>query len=345
MGQDNQAEARSSLSKIILAAAVSKGNAVMIAPLCSHSKQTKHGKDRKGNQRWKCALCGITITEDKVRPLGDMRIDMDKAIPVLRMLLEGMSIRAAERITGMKRDTICDLVLTVGANCDRLLQAKVTNVQADYVELDEMWGFVGCKAKTATAKHYGPELGDAWTWLAIDAQSKLILSHVTGKRDESTCHTFLKRLNAATVGQMQVTSDGLSMYTYNVPFYLGSRIDFAQLVKSYSNSTAPESRYSPATIVGIEKVSRFGTPSEEHVSTSYSERLNLSLRMHIRRLTRLTNAHSKSFAHHSAMISLFVAYYNFCRKHDTLKGKTPAMAGNLSEKPWTIVDLLENAAK
>jgi IS1 family transposase len=195
----------------------------------------------------------------------------------------------------------------------------------------------------AELRGLGPEFGDSWCWLAIDADSKLILSHAVGKRDEETCQRFLSRLNEATTGRMQVTSDGLGLYTYNVPLALGSRIDFAQLVKSYS-STQEETRYSPATIMKSEKIARFGMPEMDRVSTSYAERLNLSVRMHCRRFTRLTNAHSKSAAHHEAMINIFVAWYNFARRNEALKKQTPAMASGLAGHVWSIEDLLRNAA-
>jgi len=318
---------------------------MIAAVTCKHETRSKHGKDRKGQQRWKCACCGVTIVAaDHNRPLGDMRIDLDTAANVLRMLLEGMSVRACERLTGMKRDTICDLVLHVGSNCDAFLASKVKGVHAKFIELDEQWSFVLCKAKTAEIRNHGPEVGDSWTWYGIDSESKLILSHVTGKRDEDTCQAFLSRLNSATAGQTQITSDGLGLYTYNVPLQLGSRISFAQLIKTYRSSQS-ETRYSPATITGTEKVVRFGEPSMRRVSTSYSERFNLSVRMHNRRCTRLTNAHSKTPRHHAAMHSLWVAYYNFCRKHQTLKKRTPAMAAGLTDHVWSVEELLSAAAQ
>lgn len=316
---------------------------IALAPKCTHENKAKHGKDRHGNQRWKCRNCGATITSSEQRPLGSMRIDMDKACFVLNLLLEGMSIRACERITGMKDDTICDLIVHVGENCDKFLAAAVAHVPVKYVEMDELWQFFGCKNRTKELRGRTDECGDVWTWLAIDADSKLILSHAVGQRDEATCVRFLRRLNDATLGQFQVTSDGLGLYTHNVPFELGSRISFAQLVKSYSSSQT-ETRYSPATISGIEIVPRFGNPDLDEVSTSYSERLNLSVRMHVRRYTRLTNAHSKTFRHHAAMTAVFVGWYNFCRKNMAIRGKTPAMASGLTAKVWSLKELMRAAA-
>lgn len=311
---------------------------------CAHVDRKKHGKDRNGNQRWKCRMCGATFTSNEQRPLGDMRIGMDDAVKVLGMLLEGMSIRACERITGMKRDTICDLVLLVGQKCQAFLKDAIRDVPAKTIELDEIWSFVAMKARTKELLGRTGEVGDSWTWLAIDADSKMILAHTVGLRDESTCGQFLSDLNKATAGRCQVTSDGLRAYTYSVPFAMGSRVDFAQLVKTFSASQSTV-RYSPATITGVEKIVRAGQPDEEKISTSYIERFNLSMRMHLRRFTRLTNGHSKSAAHHEAAIALFVCWYNFCRSNMALGKKvSPAMAAGLAENLWDIETLLQNAA-
>jgi transposase-like protein/IS1 family transposase len=313
----------------------------MIA-LCQHDHLTKHGKDRHGRRRWKCRSCGVTVTREHTRPLGDMRIDLERAVTVLGMLLEGMSIRACERLTGVKRDTICDLVLHVGEQCDRFLRKAVKGVAAKFIELDELWSFVHCKAKTALAKHL-EGVGDSWTWLAIDADTKLILAHAVGQRDISTSDAFLSRLNGATLGKTQVTSDGFRTYTHGVPMHLGSRCSFAQLIKVYAASQV-ETRYSPAVISGIEVIPRFGVPDQDRISTSFAERLNLSVRMHVRRFTRLTNAHSKTVKHHAAMVGLFVAWYNFVRKHETLGKQTPAMAAGLAAERWTIKRMLTEVA-
>lgn len=317
----------------------------MIVISCQHENKKKHGHDRKGNQRFRCLDCGKTWVEETVKPLGNMRISMDKATQALGMILEGMSVRATMRLTGLDRNTICDLILVVGENCQRLLDAKIKNVAATDIQVDEIWSFIAMKEKTRVARHYGPEVGDSWTFIGIERETKLILAHQCGNRDSDTCWAFLMKLkNAVGVGRFQLTTDGLKAYTNNVPYAFGMQVDFAQLIKTYS-STQETTRYSPATIIGIEKLPIFGAPDEWRISTSHIERMNLSVRMQLRRFTRLTNGHSKSPKHHVAMQALYFAWYNFCRKHEALKGRTPAMASNLTDSAWTIRELLERAAE
>ena len=173
----------------------------------------------------------------------------------------------------------------------------------------------------------------------------MVLAFREGARDQDTCRSFLRQLNQATAGEsFQVSTDGLGAYTHNVPFELGSRVSFAQLIKNYASSQT-ETRYSPATIISAEKKARFGNPDMDRVCTSHVERLNLTLRMQSRRFTRLTNAHSKSLDHHKGMLAIFFAWYNFCRVHASLRGQTPAMASGLVGKPLTIVELLNAAAE
>ena len=180
--------------------------------------------------------------------------------------------------------------------------------------------------------------------MGIERETKLILAHKVGQRDGETCWQFLLKLkNAVGSGRFQLTTDGLSHYRNNVPFAFGMQVDFAQLIKVYS-STQETTRYSPANIISADKLPIFGAPEEDRISTSHIERFNLTLRMSLRRFTRLTNGHSKSLRHHTAMQALFVAWYNFARKHETLKGHTPAMASKLSDHVWTIRELLERAA-
>jgi len=232
------------------------------------------------------------------------------------------------------------LILLVGENCQRLLDSKIKAVPVKDVQLDEIWSFVGAKAKNV---RNGKHAGDSWTFIAIERETKMILANQVGDRDSGTCVPFLEKVDAATSGRFQLTTDGLRAYTLNVPFVLGTRADFAQLVKVYA-STQEETRYSPARIIESKKVPQFGSPDEDRISTSHIERLNLTVRMTLRRFTRLTNAHSKSLKHHVAMQAIFVAWYNFARKHETLKGKTPAMASGLADRVWTVKELLERAA-
>jgi IS1 family transposase len=293
----------------------------------------------------KCQNCGKFFIAENARPLGDMRISMRQATVVLGMLLEGMSIRACERITGIHRDTIDNLILTAGESCQHLLTAKIRAVEVKDVEADEIWSFVGMKEKARVAGGRSPAFGDPWTWLAIERETKLILSHHVGQRDHESCWSFLLKLKGAVgTAKFQMTTDGLRAYTLNVPYVFGMQVNFAQLIKTYE-STQVQTRYSPARITSSEKLPIFGAPDDDRISTSHIERFNLTLRMSSRRHTRLTNAHSKSLKHHTAMQAIFVAFYNFCRKHETLKGATPAMASKLTNSVWTIKQLLENAAE
>lgn len=270
-----------------------------------------------------------------------MRISMEKACRALEMLLEGLSIRATERITHIHRDTLGALILTVGANCQRLLDATVKDVATTDVQLDEIWSFVGCKEKTRQLRGYGPEVGDSWTFIAIDRNTKLVLAHKVGQRDSVTCCNFLHKLNRATAGRFQLSTDGLAAYTLNVPFVLGGRVDFAQLIKTYQSQQSV-TRYSPATILSAEKHPVFGNPEWDRICTSHIERLNLTMRMNLRRFTRLTNGHSKSLKHHTAMQAILFAWYNFCRKHSTIK-MTPCVAAGVATERWSLEQLLERA--
>jgi IS1 family transposase/transposase-like protein len=311
----------------------------MIVISCTHEKKHKHGKNKCGNQRYKCAACGATFVEE-ASPLGTMRVTMKEATMALALMLEGMSVRSVQRLTGLCRQTLADLIILVGENCQRFLDATIQNVPVTDCQLDEIWSFVGMKEKTRIAGGYSPEYGDSWTFTAIERNTKLLVAHQFGQRDNDTCQAFLKKLNRATSGRFQVSTDGLNAYTNNVPFTFGSRVDFAQLVKTYA-SQQDVTRYSPSSIISAEKRPVFGEPDPDLICTSHVERMNLTFRMTLRRFTRLTNGHSKSLRHHTAMQALFVAWYNFARKHDTLKGKSPAMASGLADHVWTIKELIE----
>jgi transposase-like protein/IS1 family transposase len=309
---------------------------------CPHADRKKHGKDRKGNQRFRCKSCGTTFASDETRPLGDLRIDLDNAVMALNLLLEGMRVRATSRMTGFKVDTICNLILQVGENCQRYLDTQVRGLKVKDVEVDEIWSFVGCKNRTAADKGYNEDSGDSWTTIAIERNTKLVIAHQVGERDNTTICILLQKLADNTVGRFQLSSDGLASYKLNVPFLLRDRVDFGVVIKQYQSSQRT-TRYSPASIIGIKKRAAFGNPEHKRIGTSIVERFNLTMRMQNRRFTRLTNAHSKSLKHHTAMQAIFIMWYNYARKHETIK-QTPAMASGLIEKKWSLKDLVLQVA-
>ncbi len=310
---------------------------------CEHLHSKKNGRNRNGSQRYKCLDCGAGFSDDFVPPgpIGTMRVDTDRAMTVLNMLLEGLSIRSAERLTGMCRDTICDLILVAGDRCRQFHNRRVINVTVNDLQIDELWSFVNCKAKIAKRNGYGPERGDSWTFVAIERETKLVLAHHVGQRDSKSADQFMAKVRHAVNDdhRYQVTTDGLQAYQYSVPFGLGSNIDYGMLIKSYA-AQQEVTRYSPAQIIRAEKVPQFGQPDHPRICTSHIERFNLTMRMQLRRFTRLTNAFSKSLQHHCAMQSLMFTWYNWCRRHSTIK-QTPAMASGLADRPWKLREVLE----
>jgi len=215
----------------------------MIA-FCKHTERKKHGTDRNKNQRFRCKDCGTTFIEAEAKPLGNMRITMKEATTVLNMLLEGMSIRACERITGTHRDTICDLILLIGENCQHFLDTQIRGVEVKDVQVDEIWSFVGCKNKTAASKGYNEDSGDSWTTVAIERNTKLVIAHQVGERDSTTICTLLQKLADNTTGRFQLSTDGLAAYTLNVPFMLRDRVDFGVIYQEVSANAKDDSLFS-----------------------------------------------------------------------------------------------------
>lgn len=307
----------------------------------------KIGKDRKGNQRFRCNQCRKTFQEQQEKPLEKMRLPMDKALLVLRLLVEGNSIRSTERITGVEKKTILSLLVLAGEKCERLLNERIKGVAVRDVQADEMWGFVGMKQKTMKRKtadgtlKSAELLGDAYTFVAIERHTKLVLAWHLGRRSVRHTVDFTEKLYEATSGRFQLTTDGFAAYPDAVAYSLGTRVDFAQLIKIYraTPQAGGEHRYSPAEVVEAIPTPRWGNPDPERICTSHVERQNLTMRMMIRRLTRLTNAFSKKWDNLKAALALHFAYYNFCRIHKTLRC-TPAMAAGITKSVWELQDLL-----
>lgn len=309
-------------------------------------KARRHGKDRAGNQRFRCRQCGRTFQPERERPLGEMRLGFEKAATVLNMLCEGMAVRAVSRLTGIHKTTILKLLVQAGTDCERFLASALQGVPVEDVQCDELWGYVRMKEKTKTAKGVDdPNIGDAYCFVALERHSKLVLAWHLGRRTARHTDSFVEKLERATDGGFQVTTDGFDAYPEALHYHLGTRTDYATLVKTYGQDPEGQRRYSPPTITGTDVTFVYGNPDPERVCTSHVERSNLTMRMQIRRLTRLTNAFSKCWRNHRAALALFFAWYNFCWAHRSLHGCTPAMAAGIARTPWTMADLLRTASR
>jgi transposase-like protein len=299
------------------------------------------GKDREGNARRRCKACGSTFGIIPERPLGSMRLDLSKATTCLSLLVEGNSIRSTERVTGVHRDTIMRLLVVAGRKCETLLNRLVRGVAVEDVQCDELWCYIGMKEKTKNRlKKTDPEMGDAYTFVGIERNTKLALGFHLGRRTSEDASIFMAKMDAATSGHFQISTDGFGGYPGAVEKHLGGRVDFGQLIKTYSSETMDsERRYSPARIISAEKIAVSGNPKEERICTSHIERANLHIRMQMRRFTRLTNAFSRKRDNLRAALALHFAAYNFTWMHRGIR-MTPAMAAGIARKPWTVQDLL-----
>jgi len=269
------------------------------------------------------------------------QLSQEKRELVVKCLVDGNSIRATVRITGVAKNTVTKLLVDLGKVCESYHCTQVHHVEAKRVQVDEIWSFVGCKAKNVSKERAGePGLGDAWTWMAIDADSKLVISYLVGGRDASYAGEFMQDVAERLANRVQLTSDGLGVYLQAVDDAFNGDIDYAMLVKIYGPAAdSAQHRYSPPKCNGSKKQIVRGMPEREHVSTSYVERLNLTSRMSMRRFTRLTNGFSKKLENLRHAVSLHFMYYNFCRVHQTIK-TTPAVAAGLAKQPWTVSDLI-----
>jgi IS1 family transposase len=270
------------------------------------------------------------------------RLNSARRGQILGSLVEGNSLRSTSRMADVSINTVVKLALVAGAACSDYQDRVMRNLKSERVQVDEIWSFCYAKAKNVTDEMLArvEYAGNVWTFTALDADTKLIPCWLIGKRHPGSAQEFLKDLYSRLAGRVQLTSDSHGMYRVSVDETFGADVDYGQVVKVYGNDPQGETRYSPAICISCEQKSLIGNPDPEHISTSYVERSNLSMRMGMRRFTRLTNAFSKKLENHAASVALYFAYYNFVRVHKTLRC-TPAMAAGVDSRLWEIRDLVE----
>ena len=269
-------------------------------------------------------------------------LNTDKQIAVIAALAEGSSIRSIERMTGIHRDTIMRLGVRVGQGCTALLDAKMRNLACDRLEIDEICGFVG-KKEPHVKPDDDPQVGNVWTFCAIDAETKLVPAYkVAGDRTHGTVAAFMCDVASRMKNRLQISTDSLGAYKNAIEVAFGIDVDYGQIVKTYGFDERHEHRYSPPEVISSERTVIRGNPDYDLISTSYIERLNATTRLHMRRLTRLTLAFSKKLENFKAAVGLHFAYYNLVRRHNTLRC-TPAMAAGIESTFWSVGDLIEAA--
>lgn len=319
-----------------------KATATMTCMDCG-TKCQRFGKHRNGLRRFRCPDCLKTFTEPHRLTLGEMYLDEKKAILALKLLVEGNSLSSTERISGVDRNTITKALILAGERCEQLMARVIVNVPVKDVQCDEIWGYVRKKeAHKLPTEANDDSIGDAYCFVAIERYTKLVLNFALGRRSQATTDAFIEGLRAATSGKQrfQISTDGFQPYVSAITTTLSDRCDFAQLIKVYTQGPLEEQRrYSPPDVTYAEKVPIMGKPDPAKICTSHVERQNLTIRMSMRRLTRLTNAFSKKWENLWAAYCLHFAFYNFCRIHQTLR-VTPAMEAGLTDHVWDLSELL-----
>ncbi|MFL5340058.1 MAG: IS1 family transposase [Gemmataceae bacterium] len=269
------------------------------------------------------------------------KLPLERRVQVVNALIEGCSIRSTVRLTGVAKNTVIKLLVGVGTACREYQNRVMRNLPCTRLECDEIWSFCAMKKKNVPAEREGEfGIGDVWTWTAIDAETKLIPTWLVGLRNAEDAQTFVCDLAARLANRVQLTTDGLRVYIEAVEAAFGGAVDYAILHKIYGLPTGDESRYSPPQCIGCEKHGIVGQPDPELISTSYVERQNLTMRMKMRRFTRLTNAFSKKVENHAHAVALHFMHYNFARVHQTLRS-TPAMRARVTDHLWSIEEIVQ----
>jgi IS1 family transposase len=266
------------------------------------------------------------------------KLNNTKRTQIISALVEGNSLRATARMCDVAFNTVLKLLPLIGAACLEYQDKALRNLTSKRIQCDEIWSFVGAKEKNTSAEKKAEGWGDIWTWVAIDPDTKLVPSFMVGSRGARTAKFFMDDLAGRLANRVQLTTDGHRVYLQAVEDSFGSEIDYAMLIKIYGNDSEAETRYSPAECIGTQTVGITGRPDPAHISTSFVERQNLTMRMKMRRFTRLTNAFSKKVENHLYAIGLHYMHYNFCRVHQTLR-VTPAMEAGVTDHVWTLEEV------
>jgi transposase-like protein/IS1 family transposase len=309
---------------------------------CTHERGQKYGETKCGEQRYRCCSCGKTYVES-TKVLGGMRIGVEKSAQVISMLCEGLSIRATARLSQTNPETVLNLLLVVGERCKVYLENAIRDVPVEDVSVDELWSFVGMKERTRKilSRPVGT-VGDCYCYVGMERNTRLILAWHMGQRTHENGVVFVRKLaRACHKERCQVSSDGWRPYKHLIP-NLMPKAAYGQVIKVFG-SAQDTTRYSPGRIIECKLRTIAGNPDEDRINTSHSERFNLSIRMGMRRFTRLTNGFSRSHAHHEAALAMFFMHYNFVQRHGTLK-TTPAVAAKLTDHKWGVAEMVERTA-
>ena len=294
-------------------------------------------------QRYQCLRCGKSFSDKQ--PLDGLRVDFDQACQVVNLLCEGMGIRAVARITNLHRDTVLSILETVGAKFEAFLDAKIQDVKASQVQIDEIYSFVNCKPQTTSRDD--PERGEFFTYLSIDRDSKLIINWRTSKRNTENTMAFVRDLRRRVPERFQLTSDAFSGYCRGnaaIQKVFGNDVDYATEVKVYGRANNEISRYyNPVTVIGIKRKARIGNPDLTQSTTCHVESTNHSVRTFTRRFTRCTIGYSKKLENLRYAVAMFICHFNFCRVHSAHK-QTPAQAAGLTDHVWTVKELISVAS-
>ena len=266
------------------------------------------------------------------------RLPLEKRVQIVGLLVEGNSLRATSRLADVSINTVTKLLIDLGCACAQYHHENVRNLRVRRIQCDEIWSFVGAKRKNVTAEQEANGWGDVWTWTAIDADTKLCVTYYVGDRGKHSAYNFMRHAAERIIGRPQITTDAHRPYLEAVENAFGMEVDYAQLHKIYGAPTPDESRYSPATCIGCDMKTVTGDPDPKYVSTSFVERQNLTMRMSMRRFTRLTNGFSKKLENHGHMVALHFMHYNFARVHKTLR-ITPAMAAGITDHVWSLDEI------